>query len=80
MSEGWQVYLCRKVGSHSRARACPRRYLYTLGQHDKLNFPLSDEERAELDALGVEGVFKQFRDRGREGLCSAASAAAMLPL
>ena len=46
------------------AFSCICRYLYTLGLHDKLNFPLTAKERAELDALGVEGVYKQFRKQG----------------
>ena len=32
------------------------RLLYTLGRLDKLNFQLTEEERIELDALGVGGV------------------------
>ena len=63
------VDLCRAY-SQRPMRFSMRRYLYTLGQHAKLNFPLSEEEKAELDALGVEGVWRQFRDRGREVLCS----------
>ncbi len=47
------------------ARAC--RLLYVLGRHDQLNFPLSDEQRAELDALGVTGVVAEFQVS--EGAC-----------
>ena len=32
--------------------------------HEQLNYTLSAEERAELDALGVEGVWRQFREEG----------------
>eukprot|EP00798_Chlamydomonas_sp_ICE-L_P032388 gene32388-2555_t len=37
------------------------RLLYTLGRRDKLNFPMSEDERAALDALGVGGVVAAFR-------------------
>jgi hypothetical protein len=40
------------------------RLLYTLGRLDKLNFPLSEAEQAELDALGVGGVEAAFRKAG----------------
>ena len=41
-----------------------RRILYTLGRYDKLNFAMSDEERARLDSLGVGGVMAEFRKAG----------------
>ncbi len=41
--------------------SCVHRLSYTLGRTDKLNFPLSGAERAELDALGVAGVMAQFK-------------------
>ncbi len=37
------------------------RLLYTLGRHGKLNFPLSEEEQTELDALGVGEVMQAFK-------------------
>ena len=38
-----------------------RRLAYTLGRADWLNLPLSEAERAELDALGVAGVMAEFK-------------------
>ncbi len=38
----------------------PYRALYCLGRHSKINFPLSDEERAELDTIGIAGVLKLY--------------------
>ena len=40
--------------------------MYVLGRHEKLNFPddITDEERADLDALGVGGVLAAFRQQG----------------
>ncbi len=37
------------------------RVLYTLGRVEELNFPVQPEQRAELDALGVEGVMAAFQ-------------------
>jgi hypothetical protein len=42
------------------------RLLYTLGRHDQLNFPdeLSEQERADLDVLGIGGMIATFREVG----------------
>eukprot|EP00798_Chlamydomonas_sp_ICE-L_P031151 gene31151-6293_t len=40
------------------------RLFYTLGRHDRLNFPMAAEECVELDQLGVGGVVAAFRREG----------------
>jgi hypothetical protein len=47
------------------------RLLYVLGRRDRLNFPdeITDEERADLDALGVAGVLAAYRQHGGKTLC-----------
>ncbi len=41
------------------------RFVYTLGRPaDELNFPLSAEERLDLDKLGVAGVETECRQVG----------------
>ena len=47
------------------------RILYTLGWTELLNFPLTVEEQAELDMLGVREVDAAFRHAGRASLRAA---------
>eukprot|EP00798_Chlamydomonas_sp_ICE-L_P007091 gene7091-biopygen16905 len=41
------------------------RLLYKLGRHGFINFSLSEEERAELDSIGMEELIASFRQAGR---------------
>ena len=51
--------------------------LYTLGRVSLLNFPLSDEQRYELDALGLAGVLAEL-DLARQGRRMASCRAACI--
>ena len=41
------------------------RFLYLFNRHDKIKFPLSDEEKRRLDVLGIAGLVAESRAAGK---------------
>eukprot|EP00798_Chlamydomonas_sp_ICE-L_P007089 gene7089-biopygen16901 len=54
-----------KIKTAEEAAKAVDRLLYKLGRHGFINFSLSEEERAELDSIGMEELIASFRQAGR---------------